>query len=249
MFDQIKLKSLTELEKEIALYISAHLEQVAYMRVREIASATHSSPATIIRMSQKLGFDSFPELRARLKQELSKRKQILGEEASRRSLLAGDVFPADFDQKVAVLVERLKQADFIHCIGLGASGIMAEYAARQFSTLGYRSFASTSTYFPYLAPKKDVNPNQREVCLCFSVSGETVEIVHIAKLIANSHIYTVSITNKEVNTLSQITDLDIYYHSSYDRVHYNADLSSQLPVVYFIETLVKKLYLYENRVK
>ncbi|MFL3710442.1 MurR/RpiR family transcriptional regulator [Vagococcus salmoninarum] len=246
MFEMDKLKTATELDSEIAKYIMTNIEKVAFMRVRELADATHVSPATIVRFTQKMGFSSFPELRVMVKQELAKRKEIHGESQGQQELLSLDVFPVDFSEKVDRLVERLLKADFIHCIGLGASGIMAEYAARQFSTLGYRSFASTSTYFPYLAPKKEGELDSKEVCLIFSVSGETIEIVHIAKLLETSPIYTVSITNREQNTLSKTTDLDIYYRTSYDRVYYNADLSSQLPVVYFIEKVVKKLYMFEN---
>lgn len=246
MFDILKLKMATVLDNEIARFIDNNLEKVAYMRVRELAEATHVSPATIVRFTQKMGFGGFPEMRLMLKHELNLRKEILGQENVRRRLLAEEVFPDNFDQKIALLVEKLKDAEFIHCLGLGASGIMAEYAARQLSTLGYRSFASTSVYFPYLAPKKEKWAGRHEVCLLFSVSGETLEVVQTAKLIANSDIYAVSITNKETNTLAKYADLDIHYNSSYDRVYYNVDLSSQLPVVYLIETVVKQLYMYEN---
>lgn len=247
MFDIQKLKTATELESGIALFVSNNLEKVAYMRVRELADATHVSPATIVRFTQKMGFDSFPEMRLMLKQELSQRKEILGQENSRRDLLSPEIFPRDFDEKVELLVAKLKEAELIHCLGLGASGIMAEYAANQLSTLGYRSFASTSAYFPYLTPKKENHFARQEVCLFFSVSGETMEVVQTARLIANSPIYSVGITNKETNTLAQLVDLDIFYHTSYDRLYYNADLSSQLPVVYLIETLVKRLYLADNQ--
>lgn len=243
MFDIQKLKTATELESEIAKFVGSNLEKVAYMRVRELADATHVSPATIVRFTQKMGFDSFPEMRLMLKHELNKRKEILGQESIRRGLLASDTFPSDFDDKVELLVAKLKEAELIHCLGLGASGIMAEYAANQFSTLGYRSFASTSAYFPYLAPKQEKKSTRKEVCLFFSVSGETMEVVQTARLIADRDIFSVGITNRETNTLAQLVNLDIYYHTSYDRLYYNADLSSQLPVVYLIETLVKRLYL------
>lgn len=242
MFDIEKLKKASELDRQIAKFIGNNLEKVAYMRVRELALATHVSPATIVRFSKKMGFDSFPEIRIMLKQQLDNSQEILGQEEIRRGLLPTEVFPANFDQQIILLVEKLKKADLIHCVGLGASGIMAEYAARQFSTLGYRSFASTSAYFPYLSPKKSIKKNSQEVCLFFSVSGETMEVVQTARLVEKSPIYTVSVTSQKNNTLASLVDLDIVYQSSYDRIDYNADLSSQLPVVFLIESLVRHLY-------
>lgn len=167
MFDVAKLKILNELDREIAKYILANLDKVAYMRVRELADATHVSPATIVRFTQKMGYTSFPELRMTAKQEVSKQKKILSNESQSQRLLSDDVFPTDFDEKVERLVEKIVEADLIHCIGIGVSGIMAEYAARQLTTLGYCSFASTSPYFPYLTSEKRVKGANNEVCLLF----------------------------------------------------------------------------------
>ncbi|MBP2100578.1 MurR/RpiR family transcriptional regulator [Enterococcus rivorum] len=243
MFDIDKLKVLNELDREIAKYILTSLDKVAYMRVRELADATNVSPATVVRFTKKMGYSSFPEFRVTVKQELAKQKKILSNENQRQSLLNNTVFPDDFDDKVESLVEKIVAADLIHCIGIGVSGIMAEYAARQLTTLGYCSFASTSPYFPYLTSEQRVKgSNNSEVCLIFSVSGETIEMVQIARLLSDSKIYTTSVTNKGNNSLSALVDLSLTYDTSYDRVHLNVDLSSQLPVIFFIETVVKHLY-------
>lgn len=241
MFDLNKLRHASETDIHIANYISNHPESVAFMRVRELADKTHVSPATIVRFTQKMGFDSFPELRLALKQDLEKRKQSL--QGSQHEFYLKDTqFPVDFKQKIQQVVDKLEQASFIHCLGTGSSSTMAQYAQQRFSSLGYRSFASVSTFIPYMISKQET-PSQDEVCLLFSVSGETPDLIHIAKALKETGIYSVSVTNKESNSLATLCDFSLFYDTSINRPSYGVDMSSQLPVVYIIETLAKELYL------
>lgn len=240
MFDSFDKKDYTELDQLVMRYIQMNLDKVAYMRVRELADAIHVAPATVLRFTKKAGFDSFPELRLAIKQELKKRKKLLEQGYSDRSLLPENVFTDDFEEKINQIVEKIAQASLILCVGMGTSGIMAEYAAKQLTTIGYRCFASTAPYLPGLSQREEQHP--KDVTLIFSVSGETIEIVQSAKLLKKSHNFVVSITNQSANPLAKVTDMNLSYDTSYNRIHYNMDISSQLPVMFIIETLIKKLY-------
>ena len=190
-----------------------------------------------------MGYANFPELRLALKQQLQKRANLIKQPKDDLSL-EETYFPADFDEKIYQLIEILDQSNFIHCLGNGASGIMAQYAQQRFSSLGYRSISSLSNFIPYLSTKnekRDVPIN--EVCLLFSVSGETNEVVHLAQALKETGIYSVSITNKENNTLANLCDFSLSYDAPSNRHSQAMDMSSQLPVVYIIEALANRLYL------
>ncbi len=249
LFDIEKLRQATETDIQIAHYISNHEDSVAFMRVRELAEKTHVSPATIVRFTQKMGYASFPELRLALKQEIEKRGQPLYNKES-NPYLETTQLPDDFNQKIIELTQRLEKASFIHCLGTGSSGTMAEYAQQRFASLGFRSIASSSSFIPYLATKMNqTTDDSSEVCLLFSVSGETPDLVHITKALADTSIYSVSITNKNANTLATLANFSLSYDSPSNRQSYSVDMSSQLPVVYIIETLAKELYLKKNALK
>lgn len=243
MFDLEKLRQGTETDIQIAHYIETNASSVAFMRVRELAEKTHVSPATIVRFTQKMGYSSFPELRLAIKQNLSEHVEHSQQEAS-EFYLADTNFPTDFNDSIAFLVSILDKVNFIHCLGTGSSSAMALYAQQRFSSLGYQSFASVSTFIPYLAtkPERD-NEKLSEVCLLFSVSGETPELIHIAKSLKEASIYSVSITNKKTNTLATLCDFSLTYDTPLNRHSYSVDMSTQLPVVFIIEALAKELYL------
>ena len=242
MFDLEKLKQASETDLQIANYIATHEEAVAFMRVRELAEKTHVSPATIIRFTQKMGFESFPELRLALKQSLANQESTYRNET--HAFFLGDThFPSKKKKKMSSVVHSLAQASFIHCLGSGSSSTMAQYAQQRFASLGYRSFATVSSFIPYLSTKREKEETtENEVCLLFSVSGETPEIVNIAKMLKETAIFTVAITNKEVNTLASLTDFSLSYDTPTNRRFYSVDMTSQLPVVYIIEELTRKLY-------
>lgn len=237
------LKQATETDQQIAQYIVNHQEAVAFMRVRELAEKTHVSPATIVRFTKKMGFASFPELRVTLKQHLAQRGQE-NQRAEEITYLETTSFPSNFNQKIEQLIDILDQASFIHCLGSGASGIMAQYAQQRFSSLGYRSISSLAAFLPYVSTKQEQKGDTiDEVCLLFSISGETPDIVHVANYLKNTAIYTVSITNKEANHLAALCDVSLSYDAPSNRHSHSVDMSSQLSAVYIIETLAKKLYL------
>ena len=244
MFDLEKLRHASETDIHIANYITNHEQSVAFMRVRELAEKTHVSPATIVRFTQKMGFSSFPELRLALKQKLANEGTTSSQLTTDDFFLENTYFPEDFQEKVTQLVSFLNQVDVVNCLGTGSSSAMAQYAQQRFSSLGYQSFASVSTFIPYLAVKREQPAKgNKEICLLFSVSGETPDLIHIAKALKETSIKSVSITNKEANTLTTLCDFSLSYDTPLKRQSYAVDMSTQIPVVYIIETLAKQLYL------
>ena len=73
MFNQENVKLLTNTELKVYEYIVQHAQKVIRMSVREIASETHVSPATVTRTISKLGFENIWECKLHLK-EMDNRK-------------------------------------------------------------------------------------------------------------------------------------------------------------------------------
>lgn len=241
MFSLDELANLSELDLSIANYIMKNTEQVAYMRIRELASHTHVSPSTIMRFTKRMGFDSFPEMRLYIRQHLTDSDKLTSTEAYTEKFIQNESFTPEFDNSLKQLSCEIKHAPLIHCIGMGASGAMAEYACKHLTTLGYYSFATKGVYFPYAILKESPVTRADEICILFSVSGNTSELVQMQQALKESHIKTACITSNSDSFLAKNYDLTITYDTSYDRIHYNADLSSQLPVVFIIETLIRLL--------
>lgn len=241
MFHLDKLNELSPLDLSIAQYILSYPEKVAYMRIRELSEKTHTSPSSIMRFTKHVGFSSFPELRLYIRNYLEEQHNILTTDTYTEKFVNDQSFTPDFEQAIEHLAQAIDQAELIHCIGLGASGAVAEYAASHLKTLGYYSFVTKGSYFPYVSLKDERRKRATELCLLFSVSGETHELIQMAQVLKQAHVKTACITSNSASRLAQLADYRVTYDTSYDRIHFNADLSSQLPVIFIIETLIRKL--------
>ncbi len=57
-----RIDSLSKSQREVAQYIVDHMEEVAFQTAEELARRVSTSSSTVVRFSQNLGFDGFPEL-------------------------------------------------------------------------------------------------------------------------------------------------------------------------------------------
>ena len=65
-----KYKNLNETEKEILRYIISNSSRIRSLKIKELADAVYCSPNTIIRMSKKMGFTGFSEMKHVIFEEL-----------------------------------------------------------------------------------------------------------------------------------------------------------------------------------
>ena len=60
-------------QKDVAQYIVDHLDEVAFQTAEELARRASTSSSTVVRFSQALGFEGFPELQGSAREEYRRR--------------------------------------------------------------------------------------------------------------------------------------------------------------------------------
>ena len=68
-------------QKDVAQYIVDHLDEVAFQTAEELARRANTSSSTVVRFSQALGFEGFPELQVAAREEY-RRRVASGQEGS-----------------------------------------------------------------------------------------------------------------------------------------------------------------------
>src|SRR5437588_10093448 len=56
-------------QKDVAQYIIDHLDEAAFQTAEELARRANTSSSTVVRFSQALGFEGFPELQGAAREE------------------------------------------------------------------------------------------------------------------------------------------------------------------------------------
>ena len=60
-------------QKDVAQYVVDHLDEVAFHTAEELARRANTSSSTVVRFSQALGFEGFPELQTSAREEFRRR--------------------------------------------------------------------------------------------------------------------------------------------------------------------------------
>ncbi len=121
-------------------------------------------------------------------------------------------------------------------IGAGTSGALAKYGARFFSNVGKFSNHIDDPYFPVT---NDMARNALAIVL--SVSGETEEILRFASQFSLHHCRVMSITSHEHSRLAKLADFNLSWHVPQTRIGGVYDITTQIPVIYILESLGRKL--------
>ncbi|ATN37392.1 MurR/RpiR family transcriptional regulator (plasmid) [Rhizobium sp. ACO-34A] len=147
----------------VAEFIDGHRHAVLGKSALDIARETGTSDATVIRAIQMLGFDGLVDLKETLEAYLGQTDSPAEKMSATTEELVDDVDSAidfvladqanamaalstpDNRRNMAEAVRLAAAAGKIGFFGIGASGIIAEYASRLFLRSGYRSYTLNRT--------------------------------------------------------------------------------------------------------
>ena len=78
--------------------------------------------------------------------------------------------------------------------------------------------------------------------IALSESGETEQIIKQAERFRHHNCKLLSITNKESCTLAKMSDFHLTYYISRRLVQNEYNITTQVPVIYLLETLGRRIY-------
>ncbi|WP_313448527.1 MurR/RpiR family transcriptional regulator [Pseudescherichia sp.] len=223
MFNHSAVASLNNLEMMVYNVVIKNRDKVMYMTIRELADAAGVSTTTVLRFCRKLECEGYSEFRVRFKLYLAQSEpQPANFGASEIISFFKSVNNDEFDRLLDQATDIILASERIIFVGVGTSGSLAKYGARFFSNVGKFSNHVDDPYFPVT---NDMAKNALAIVL--SVSGETEEILRFA-----SH---------EHSALAKLADFNLSWHIPQTRISGGYDLTTQIPVIYILETLGRKL--------
>lgn len=231
MIDISKLtagKNLTELDNEILHYVIEHIDEVQDMGVRRLAKEVYTSPASIIRLSKKLGYAGFTDMYYSLLPLIKKAENELN--TSNQSILHSSLesivqnCSPEATKEFIDHVLLLKQ-QYIFIYATGFSGIAAEYIYKKLLVLGRKAIiASGSDSIGVF----ENNLDDIGAMIVISKSGETEQVYNKLKKAADAGIYSVSFTRETDNRIAQLSDLNLQVTDTH-----KLDDRNMLPNVFF----------------
>lgn len=238
MFTSDQIATFSDLEYSLYNYIVHHLDKVIYMRIRDLAIETHVSTTTILRFCKKVDCEGFSEFKIKLKIYLDEQEDqtAFTDGQSTITEFLERTLTHDYQQKMVEIAQVIAKAQHVVFIGVGSSGILAEYGSRYFSGLKKFSLYIKDPYLPihgqYL---------EDSITIVLSVSGESRATLSQVNQFKQEGSIIVSITNKADSSIAKMSDYNLSYYVSQEFLG-ETNLTTQIPVIYLLERLAKTTY-------
>lgn len=240
LFTLEQIQSLNELETLVYRYIIEHPNTVPYMRIRELAAQARVSTTTVLHFCKKMGCDGYAQFKWQLKEQIGSagRTDAIPDTMGELRVFLERVNTPEYQDRIDEAASRIATSERVFVVGIGNSGRIAEYGARYFSNMGKFTLSLSDPFYPIT-----VSPNMTMTAILLSVSGETLQMLDLARKFKEKGGMLLTLTCSEESTLAKMSDLTLPYDTVQRRYGEEGyDFSSQLPTVYLLETLSRRVY-------
>ena len=141
-----------------------------------------------------------------------------------------------FEKKLLFAVDAIRNADLTIFVGMGSSGTLAKYGARYFANMGHFAVGLEDMLYPITTFQW-----KNTVVIALSESGETDRLIEAIHQFKQKQCTILSITNSSASTLAKMSDWNFSYHLSTKRINGGYNGTTQIPVIFIVEALAKRI--------
>ena len=252
-------------QKDVAQYIVDHLDEAAFQTAEELARRANTSSSTVVRFSQALGFEGFPELQSAAREEYRRRRVedttavslsgplfALDQTEFETALASDHVNVEDTARKVTrkdvdALVEAIASARMILIAGTDQMAFFASYLRHLLMLLDIRADLVASPSQDALGRLARIDENTLVVGL--SAGRAAPLVTRTMKLARHRKATTAAITDATLSEVAKLARIRLYYSSNSP-----AYVRSHTALLSIVQALAYAVYArdqaaYEDRIK
>ncbi len=265
---QARFDGCSRSQKDVAQYIVDHLDEAAFQTAEELARRANTSSSTVVRFSQALGFEGFPELQAAAREEYRR----VHAKAPAGAIAAGASTPLfSLDQnefETALAADHLNVEETARKVSRASvealiSGIVS---AEKVLVAGTDQMAFFASYLRHLLMLLDLrvdvvaSPSQEALSRLGRIDPGTLVIglsagrphplvVRAMKLARHRKARTAAITDATLSEVAKLAQIKLYYSSNSP-----AYVRSHTALLSLIQALAYGVYAqdsaqYDDRIK
>ena len=212
-------------QKDVAQYVVDHLDEVAFHTAEELARRASTSSSTVVRFSQALGFEGFPELQQSAREEY-RRREAKPEAEPLFSIDQGPfeaVIAADFANveetaravsrsEVEGAVEAIATAERVLIAGVDQMAFFASYLRHLLMLLDIRSEIAASPSQEALSRLGRVDESTLVIGL--SAGRPHPLVVRAMKIAKHRRATTLAISDASLSDVAKLADRTLWYSSN-----------------------------------
>jgi len=222
-------------QKDVAQYIVDHLDEAAFQTAEELARRANTSSSTVVRFSQALGFEGFPELQAAAREEY-RRVHAKAPAAGAATGAAGSTPLFSLDQnefEAALTADYLNVEETARKISRSSVDALVEAIvdAEKVLVAGTDQMAFFASYLRHLLMLLDLrvdvvaSPSQEALSRLGRIDQGTLVIglsagrphplvVRAMKLARHRKARTAAVTDATLSEVAKLAQIKLYYSSN-----------------------------------
>ena len=265
---QARFDEFSRSQKDVAQYIVDHLDEVAFQTAEELARRANTSSSTVVRFSQALGFEGFPELQGSAREEYRRRHERSGP-TGKAAAIVEPLFSLDqneFETAIAAdhvnveetarkasrsdieaTIEAIASAEKVLIAGTDQMAFFASYLRHLLMLLDLRAEIVASPSQEALSRLGRIDENTLVIGL--SAGRPHPLVVRAMKLARHRKAKTVAITDATLSEIAKLAGIRLYYSSNSP-----AYVRSHTALLSMIQALAYGVYArdaaqYQDRIK
>jgi DNA-binding MurR/RpiR family transcriptional regulator len=265
---QARFDECSRSQKDVAQYIVDHLDEAAFQTAEELARRANTSSSTVVRFSQALGFEGFPELQAAAREEY---RRVNAKAGSKNGEAPGSTPLFSLDQnefESALTADHLNVEDTARKVSRSSVDalIKAIVDAEKVLVAGTDQMAFFASYMRHLLMLLDLrvdvvaSPSQEALSRLGRIDGGTLVlglsagrphplVVRAMKLARHRQARTAAITDATLSEVAKLAQIKLYYSSNSP-----AYVRSHTALLSIIQALAYGVYAqdtaqYDDRIK
>jgi DNA-binding MurR/RpiR family transcriptional regulator len=219
-------------QKDVARYIVDHLDEAAFQTAEELARRANTSSSTVVRFSQALGFDGYPELQQAAIEEY--RHKVAEGEGNGNGSGAAALFNFDhseFEASLGADYSNIEETARSLTREQVEASVSALATSRRVLIVGVEQMAFFASYLRHLLGLLDIraeivaSPSQDNIQKLSRMDEETLLVALTAgrahplilralKLARHRRARTISITDATLSDVAEHSELMLYYSSN-----------------------------------
>ena len=263
---QAHFEECSRSQKDVAQYIVDHLDEAAFQTAEELARRANTSSSTVVRFSQALGFEGFPELQAAAREEYRRLHQpngdgdtgatpplfSLDQSEFETSLVADHLNVEETARKISrpaveALIDAIVSAEKVVVAGTDQMAFFASYMRHLLMLLDLRVDVVASPSQEALSRLGRIDEGTLVIGL--SAGRPHPLVVRAMKLARHRGGQTAAITDATLSEVAKLGQIKLYYSSNCP-----AYVRSHTALLSLIQALAYGVYArdssqYEDRIK
>jgi DNA-binding MurR/RpiR family transcriptional regulator len=269
LYIQSRFEECSRSQKDVAQYIVDHLDEAAFQTAEELARRANTSSSTVVRFSQALGFEGFPELQAAAREEYRRVHAQPRQHVGGGGETSTPLFSLDQNEfETALAADHLNVEETARKVSRPAVEALTEaiVSAEKVLVAGTDQMAFFASYLRHLLMLLDLrvdvvaSPSQEALSRLGRIDSTTLVIglsagrphplvVRAMKLARHRKARTAAVTDATLSEVAKLAQIKLYYSSNspaYVRSH-TALLSLIQALAYGV--YAKDTAQYDDRIK